>query len=123
MRKIDLDTKQFTLDLYWDLDQNAPVIPASIVEIDDVTDDTDEFVVTATFPGYSEHSDVSRFVIGLDGDQLNEVQIWVYEADERKFDDLSLAGAEKGVFEALVQTHRHTLDMLRVNLAHREKPR
>ena len=56
MRKIDLDKKQLPDEVapavytpHWEFDNDAPAIPASIVEIQDVTDETDEFLVTATF--------------------------------------------------------------------------
>ena len=104
----------YTLDLapWFDME---PAIPATIVEIGD---HLNTIVVVASFPSHPELATVGTFHVGLDGSKLDVVQILCRERKAGEYDDLPLAGAVKGVFEALVATHRRDLDLLRMNVAY-----
>ena len=105
----------YTLDLRVEFATDA-AIPATVVEI--IDDDDDALRVTATFAGHPELAETGVFVISLHGDQLDCVSVTYFEPAKGAYDNLPMAGATKGVFQALIEMHRTDLDLLRTTVAH-----
>src|ERR1035441_7147547 len=103
----------YTLDLRAEF-ATDPAIPATVVEI---IDDDDTLRVTATFAGHPELTEMGVFLVSLHGDQLDSVSVTYFEPAKGAYDNLPMAGASKGVFQALIEMHRTDLDLLRTTVA------
>jgi hypothetical protein len=93
-----------------------PTIPATIIH--DV-DGNASFIVTVTFPGRPDLDDIGPFLVGLDGPEIEQVEIRCFEQEAGELDELEeLPGCIKGVFQAIIDTHRDWLDGLRMTVAY-----
>ena len=104
----------YTLDLRAEFATDA-AIPANVVEI--IDDDDDALRVTATFSGHPELTEIGVFLVSLHGEQLDCLSVRYFEPEKGAYDNLPMAGASKGVFQALIEMHRTDLDLLRTTVA------
>ena len=105
-----MSTTPFVLDLR-DEFSSVPLIPAVITCVDD---DDDLLRIEAEFPNHPELKAIGPWSIALHGENQSIMSISYWESTPGMHDALPTAGAIKGLFRALMETHRPDIEMFRL---------